>query len=137
MGTPIETVTAFLTEWSKSPEAMRASYHHYFTDATVWENVGVGTTTGVNEALKLLNEFEVGFGIATVKVDMIGMAAAGNIVFNERIDRMIAADGSEIFSIRLMGVFEIEDGKIARWRDYFDTAALPASRPPRGAGLPV
>jgi limonene-1,2-epoxide hydrolase len=30
-------------------------------------------------------------------------------------------DGSEI-SVPLMGVFEIADGKIATWRDYFDTA---------------
>lgn len=124
MDTPINTVTAFLAEWSKSLEAMRASYRDYFTAATVWENVGMATTTGIGEALALIDGFESGYGIQTIKVDMINIAAAGNIVLTERVDRMITVDGSEAMAIRLMGVFEVADGKIVRWRDYFDTAAL-------------
>jgi len=34
-------------------------------------------------------------------------------------------DGVEI-SVPIMGVFEIDAGKIATWRDYFDTAMTSA-----------
>ena len=34
---------------------------------------------------------------------------------------MIDAAGAITMSIRLMGIFEVRDGKIAMWRDYFDT----------------
>jgi limonene-1,2-epoxide hydrolase len=120
MATPIETVTAFLAEWSKSAEALRSSYRDYFTAATVWENVGMVTTTGIEEALALMEQFESGQGVKTVHVDMINIAAAGDIVLTERVDRGITADGKEVMTIRLMGVFEVAGDKIVRWRDYFD-----------------
>lgn len=129
MTNPVQTVTDFLAEWSKSPEEMHASYRTYFTDATIWENVGLSTTTGIDEALTLLGGFEANYGVDVVKVDMLAIAAAGNKVLTERIDRLMARDGSEVAALRLMGIFEVEGGKIVRWRDYFDSAAMgqPAS----------
>lgn len=129
MATPVETVTAFFAEWDKSSDAIRAAFRRYFMEATVWENVGVSTTTGVDEALALMDSFETGFGLATMRIDMLQIAAAGNVVLTERIDRIIGADGTESLAIRLMGVLEVEDGKIINWRDYFDTAALAAPAP--------
>jgi limonene-1,2-epoxide hydrolase len=49
------------------------------------------------------------------------IAANGNIVLTERTDGFSFADGSRM-SIRVMGAFEIQDGKISKWRDYFDPA---------------
>jgi limonene-1,2-epoxide hydrolase len=40
---------------------------------------------------------------------------------NERVDRFTMADGKDV-AIRVAGVFEIRDGKVAVWRDYFDLA---------------
>lgn len=127
MATPIEIVAAFLAEWDKSMEAMLASYRAYFAPGTIWENVGMSTTTGIDEAVALLGQFEASYGVQTIRVDMVNIAAAGHVVLSERIDRLIAADGHEIMAIRLMGVFEVENGKIVHWRDYFDTAAIRAS----------
>jgi limonene-1,2-epoxide hydrolase len=45
-------------------------------------------------------------------------AAAGNVVFNERTDEFDFPTGN--ISIPVTGVFEIQGGKIALWRDYFD-----------------
>ncbi len=42
---------------------------------------------------------------------------------NERTDVMRRKDGEPI-SLPVTGVFEIEDGKIAAWRDYFDMATI-------------
>ena len=50
------------------------------------------------------------------------MAAAGDVVLTERIDHIGSGDVS--FPVPVMGVFEVRDGKIARWRDYFDTGLL-------------
>lgn len=124
MTTPIETVTAFLAEWDKSREAMLASYQAYFTPETIWENVGMSTTTGIDEAIALLGQFDATYDVKTVGVDMINISAAGNVVMTERVDRLIAAAGHEVMAIRMMGVFEVENGKIVYWRDYFDTAAI-------------
>lgn len=121
---PTEIVTAFFAEWDKSPEMLLASYRAYLTPATIWENVGVSTTTGIDEAIALLGRFEQTYGVKTIGVDMINISVAGNVVMTERIDRLIAADGREIMAIRLMGVLEVQNGKIVCWRDYFDTAAI-------------
>lgn len=124
MPTPIETVTAFINEWAKSSEALHASHHTYFTPTTVWENVGVITTVGIDEAIAFINEFEKKTGFATIRVDILNIAADGDKVLTERVDHFVNADGATFASVRIMGIFELENGKVARWRDYFDTAAM-------------
>ncbi|MBV1918313.1 MAG: hypothetical protein KUG65_09680 [Sphingomonadaceae bacterium] len=53
----------------------------------------------------------------------------GGTVLTERIDHMRDADGRTLMSIRVMGTFDVKDGKIAAWRDYFDTAGLASGAP--------
>lgn len=126
MATPLEIVTAFIDAWGTTREELRASIREYFTPTTIWENVGLTITTGVDEALATLDALEAAYGVAAVAVETLNAAAAGDVVLNERIDRLIAADGRELAALRIMGVFEVADGKIAGWRDYFDSAAVPA-----------
>ncbi len=40
-------------------------------------------------------------------------------MLTERLDQFDLANGKKI-SIPVMGTFEIENGKIKAWRDYFD-----------------
>ena len=44
------------------------------------------------------------------------------VVMNERLDR-VTVDG-RLAELRACGVFEIEDGRIKAWRDYFDTGSF-------------
>ncbi|MBY2926125.1 hypothetical protein HF265_29025 [Rhizobium leguminosarum] len=46
---------------------------------------------------------------------------------SERLDHFCRPDGSIILTVRALGVLEIEGKKIARWRDYFDTAGFAAA----------
>jgi limonene-1,2-epoxide hydrolase len=46
---------------------------------------------------------------------------ATGIVMNERTDRFKLANGRWA-ALRVMGVFELRNGKILAWRDYFDMA---------------
>ena len=122
MTTPSETVTAFFDIWEKpggDGEAIRA----YFRPDTVWENVGLATTTGPEEAIALNAGFAESFGMAAMRVDYLAIAETGNKVLTERTDHFLDADGNVINSFNVMGILEVEDGKIAAWRDYFDTAA--------------
>ena len=56
--------------------------------------------------------------------EVLRQAASGNVVMNERVDRL------EVFGKRVeipvAGVFEVADGKIRLWRDYFDLQAFTA-----------
>ena len=50
---------------------------------------------------------------------------AGDIVIAERLDRTEAGDKS--VDLPCTGVFEMKDGKIKVWRDYFDMATFTAA----------
>jgi limonene-1,2-epoxide hydrolase len=124
MATPVEIVTQFLQASSGNGERMEAAVRAAFTSDTVWENVGIATTVGPDQAIAYAHQAEQMLGYASIDIETLHIAGAGNAVLTERIDRLLAADGREVASIRLMGVFEVKDGRIIRWRDYFDTAAL-------------
>ncbi len=50
----------------------------------------------------------------------------GETVMNERIDTIISAINGGKVALGVMGIFEISNGKIVGWRDYFDSTALSA-----------
>jgi limonene-1,2-epoxide hydrolase len=46
------------------------------------------------------------------------IVAEGDIVMTERVDNFMV--GERRISVPCMGIFELRDGKIAAWRDYWD-----------------
>ena len=52
--------------------------------------------------------------------EILTIAESGDRVIAERIDRTTV--GGKKVALPCVGVFEISDGKIACWRDYFDLA---------------
>ena len=54
----------------------------------------------------------------TIEFVVLHAAARGNLVFTERVDRFRIA--GKTVELPVAGVFEIRDGRIAAWRDYFD-----------------
>ena len=44
--------------------------------------------------------------------------ADGNLVLNERTDRFLV--GGRWLELPVAGIFELRDGLIVLWRDYFD-----------------
>jgi limonene-1,2-epoxide hydrolase len=120
--TATETVKAFCVQFSKSKLGMHEAIRAHFTPTTVWENVGLAVTTGIDEALGVLAQFNQAMGIDAIDIEILAIAADGDRVLTERIDHLLRADGSEVWDPRVMGIFEIEDGRIRAWRDYFDSA---------------
>ncbi|MGM7972753.1 limonene-1,2-epoxide hydrolase family protein [Yersinia enterocolitica] len=118
MPTPIENVTAFFAAFPE--DQGKVAIQQWFTPRTVWVNEGVAITTGIDEAFALTDELKRTVGIATVRIEMLAIAADGNKVLTERLDRFERADGSEIGAAKMMGILELDGDRIIAWRDYFD-----------------
>ncbi len=128
MSSARETVDTFLAMWDR-PGGFADAVRTYFTPTTRYENVGMSDTTGIEQALAFIGAFENSCGgPVSIRVTTLASAVNGGTVMNERIDEVIDQTGRVITTIRLMGIFETSGGKIAAWRDYFDTAGLAASR---------
>ena len=121
MPTPAETVTAFLMCWNEGVDRIYSSLHEYLAPDGVWENVGLSRTVGPAEAEAVFKSFEPMKTCKRMPVELLAIASVGNKVLTERVDTVI--DSSEQVSavVRCMGTFEVSDGKITAWRDYFDT----------------
>ena len=84
-------------------------------DNLVYQNVGLPTIRGRARAIKLFRQME-GRGAFEVKIHRI--AADGAAVLTERTDALIV--GPLRLQFWVCGVFEVHDGRITLWRDYFD-----------------
>jgi limonene-1,2-epoxide hydrolase len=89
----------------------------YFTDDAVYHNIPIEPLEGKAQIRKGLHQF-AGM-LKAVEIKIVHSAAAGNLVINERIDTMVTADGKRT-DLPVAGVFELRNGKICAWRDYFD-----------------
>ena len=70
----------------------------------------------MNAVAAAIGEFLSTVTSVDFRVDHI--AADGETVLTERVDVM-EMQGKTV-ELPVMGTFEVRDGKIARWRDYFD-----------------
>ena len=68
-----------------------------------------------------MHEFLSGLlkGEGPVEFEVVRQTCTGNTVMNERLDRFNTASGREI-ELPVMGIFEVNEGLITFWRDYFD-----------------
>ena len=89
-----------------------------FTDDAVYTNVPIEPPNVGKEMIRATIE---GFTGAASKAEFVVLHQTENAsgtVMNERIDRFLIGD--KWVELPVMGVFELRDGKIAQWRDYFD-----------------
>jgi limonene-1,2-epoxide hydrolase len=92
----------------------------FFTDDAVYHNIPLAPVTG-REAIA--NNFATFIrpgppGIEGIEFRIINITADGPVVMTERVDVFNLPDKS--FELPVMGAFEVSDGKINAWRDYFD-----------------
>jgi limonene-1,2-epoxide hydrolase len=121
MPTPAAIVTEFLALWER-PGGLNQAVRDYFLPTTVWENVGMATTTGIDEAIALNDSLAASLGMAAIRVENLAVVEGGGKVLTERIDHLLGGDGRVLMSAPCMGAFDVAGGKITAWRDYFDTA---------------
>ncbi|HTY33331.1 limonene-1,2-epoxide hydrolase family protein [Mycobacterium sp.] len=84
-------------------------------DNLVYENVGLPTIHGRARAMNLFRKME---GRAAFEVKIHRIASDGAAVLTERTDALIF--GPLRLQFWVCGVFEVHNGRITLWRDYFD-----------------
>ena len=84
-------------------------------DDLVYENVGLPTIRGRRRAIELFRRMD---GRMRFEVKFHRVAADGAAVLTERTDALIF--GPLRLQFWVCGVFEVHDGRITLWRDYFD-----------------
>jgi limonene-1,2-epoxide hydrolase len=72
------------------------------------------------EAIGQLLTMILSQGADGVRFEIRNIAADGDVVLTERVDTFTL--GEKKIKLDVMGTFELRDGKIAAWRDYFDLA---------------
>ncbi|WP_084727559.1 limonene-1,2-epoxide hydrolase family protein [Rhodococcoides yunnanense] len=88
----------------------------YIDDAIVWHNVGMPKVRGIARFTKFMRALaKPGHGF---DVMIHNIAADGDIVLTERTDVLVWRRLRVQFWV--CGTFELRDGKILVWRDYFD-----------------
>jgi limonene-1,2-epoxide hydrolase len=112
---PEALVREFCAAWSRRDiDALLG----YFTDDAVYHNMPMAPVSGKNSIREVLNMFVP--GADAIEFEMLRVAARGSVVFAERVDRFRM--GGKQVEVPVVGVFEIRNGRIAAWRDYFDFA---------------
>ena len=84
-------------------------------DNLVYENVGLPSIHGRARTMKLFRQMD---GRAALEVKIHRIAADGAAVLTERTDALII--GPLRMQFWVCGVFEVHNGRITLWRDYFD-----------------
>jgi limonene-1,2-epoxide hydrolase len=118
MESPIELVRRFCAAWSDNTGA--AELAAFFTDEAVYHNIPLEPVTGREAIAEAIASFirPGPPGIESIEFRVINIAAAGPVVMTERVD-VFKVSGKAI-ELPVMGTFEVSEGKIKAWRDYFD-----------------
>lgn len=90
-----------------------------FADDAVYHNVPVAPIEGIAGIRAIFQAFLEAF--AEAKLDIVTLAAEPGLVLAERVDYFTMNDGRKVV-LPVNGVFEVRDGKITRFSDYFDLA---------------
>lgn len=109
----VSLVRAFCTAWSRLDVDELLGF---FTADGIYHNMPMGPVQGHAALRPFIAGFLAGWSETNWEIRTI--IGSGNVVIAERIDRTIA-NGKPI-NLPCCGVFELKDGKIAAWRDYFD-----------------
>jgi limonene-1,2-epoxide hydrolase len=94
----------------------------FFTDDVVYHNIPMDPAVGIEATVAFIEGF---FAMCQdMVIENLNLAVNGDVVLTERIDTFTV--GEVVAPLRVMGTFEIRDGKISAWRDYFDLAQITA-----------
>lgn len=116
--TPIETVKAFMK--AMEPLDYDTALQYVAETCEYTNPPPIGTVTGPLGVRAVLEPFFA----PTLENEFVILRelAAGTVVMLERLDRHRV--GERGIELPVTGVYEVHDGKITYWRDYFDAATI-------------
>jgi limonene-1,2-epoxide hydrolase len=113
---PADIVTRFCATWKTGDTRALSAF---FTDDATYQNMMDDPWHGSEKIRQVLESFYT----FTPAIDfrILSIAASGSTVLTERID--VCTTTQDVTAhLPVAGVFEIRDGRIAAWRDYYDNA---------------
>lgn len=112
--TPDEVVTALVHACeARDLDAVTA----LVTDDIEYDNVPIGKVFGP-EGVRTVLSGGVTEAASEVQWIVHRQVTSGSTVMNERTDRFLV--GGRWIEIPIAAVFEVRDGRVSLWRDYFD-----------------
>lgn len=113
----VEIIQNFINDWSSLDVDKLVSY---FTEDGIYYNMPAQPVQGHENLRAFIGGFTANW--TTTEWDTLNIMGHGDVVFAERLDRTQAGDVK--VDLPCCGVFEMEDGRIKVWRDYFDMATF-------------
>ena len=110
-------VTDFCVSWSRKNVEEILSY---LTDDCFYHNIPMEPCVGKAAIRAFVEPFLKDAESAIFEIKHT--TSAGNVVMNERVDRFVM--GPKKIELPVAGVFEVRNGKISAWRDYFDLTSF-------------
>lgn len=110
-----QIIRDFIAAWSRLDAAELGAY---FTEDGTYYNMPMDPVSGRENVQNFIAAFLGGW--TQTDWEVLNLMSAGDVVIAERLDRTVAGDKK--VDLPCCGVFEMEDGKIKVWRDYFDMA---------------
>ena len=122
----IALVRRFFERWAVSFEETCAAFEETFADDCMWDQKPMTLTTGVLYAVRFLRRSRSLMGLERIEVELLSIVAAGGVVHTQRVDRLYARSGALLAAAPVAGVLHLHDGRIAQWKEYFDTGSFVA-----------
>jgi limonene-1,2-epoxide hydrolase len=117
--TPIAVVNRFFAALAAQDLAEATALLH---EDIVYQNVPFPADRGKDAVVRRLKSFER--IVNKFEVRIVNIAENGPIVLTERVD--ILSGPCVYLDIWVCGTFEVREGRIILWRDYFDLAEATA-----------
>lgn len=110
----------------KDPQACRA----LLADGVTYHNIPLDPIEGLEGTMAAIEGMFGSFG--RLEFRMLAIATDGDTVLTERVD-VFETGGTEV-SLPVMGAFDVAEGRITSWRDYFDVGQAARLMDPGSAG---
>ncbi|MHB8670216.1 MAG: SgcJ/EcaC family oxidoreductase [Acidimicrobiales bacterium] len=123
---PADLVARFCAAWADGdPAALGA----YFADDATYHNIPLEPHHGREAIVAAIAAFST--GVDKIEFRVHHLVADGPVVLTERTDVFHLPKGS--IEIGVMGTFEVREGLITAWRDYFDLNQFMSQMPAASA----
>ncbi|MDX1649353.1 MAG: limonene-1,2-epoxide hydrolase family protein [Myxococcota bacterium] len=128
MSRNVERVLEFIDTWSRNDvDAVMA----FFAEDAVYHNIPVEPVRG-HDAIRAVIRSFAGMASEIEWITHHAAETAEGVVLTERLDRFKM--GARWVELPVMGSFELRDGLIVAWRDYFDLSQFQRQLPDSEGG---
>ena len=113
MSDNVQTIKDFIAAWSNLDSDELVGY---FSEDGIYYNMPTQPVQGKEQLKQFIRSFISNW--TKTNWDTLNIIGKGDVVIAERLDRTEVGDIK--VDLPCCGVFEMEEGKIKVWRDYFD-----------------